>query len=512
MSIVGTHIDHYRILEKVDEGAIGVVCKALDVNRDETRILQIVRPATAGDQEFMRHLRGKMPRLIRLNHPNILRVYAFHEKGPTPFMVTEYVERSSLEDVIRDNGPLEMSQALSMMKQVLQGLAYVHRQGVVHGHLTPHNIFLSNGGQVKLADVGLTRKRDGTELTSSALPLKWLYYLAPEHVRSAAQVDHRSDLYSAGMVLYEALTGRLPLREQETAYLVMRAIIEEPFQSVGRWAPTLPEALKAVVMKAIAKDPDRRFPSAGAMDEALQAVEAAALRPDKEAEAEPETTAARSARFRWPVGYLIGFIVFVLTAALAWWVLRDVIAPSNAVSLIEVDHAHSVTIRPGVYERILSSVVPTTSRQGVLLLKAAPYGRIVLEDGVTGEDSMEVTVEMGRHRIVFSNPVYGEREVEVRVGPGQRKEVVSYFEGYLRIQAGDENGLPLPADIYVDHQATGSRTPLEEPFPLAPGTYTIELFVEGYLGAASTVEVLPIDSMTAAPPVASLDVVLQKIE
>jgi len=322
------------------------------------------------------------------------------------------------------------------------------------------------------------------------------------------------------MTLYEALTGRTPFQQEDTAYLIMRTIVEEDFAPPTQFAPSLPEELSQIVLKALARDPDDRYQSADEMLAALETFEAKTLSPPSPETSVPETLARPTARpvsarsLKTWMAYAAVLLAFVVTVALAWWALRDILATSTPTIVVPAEAIDSVTIRSGIYERILSSVGPATSRQGVLLLKAAPYGSISVGDRQRGEDSLEVTVASGRRRVFFTHPDYGMKQTVVEIRAGQRKEVICYFEGLLRVQASDKDGLPLQAELFVDDQGTGRRTPVEEPYTLPPGTFTVEVFLEGYLGGAATVEVLPVldDSLLKTPPIEPLEFVLQMVE
>ena len=515
MHFVGQHIKHYRILEKVDEGGMGMVCKVLDTQSDAVRAIKILKPALARDAAFMGRFGREAESLAHLNHPHILAVHAFYDEPPEPFIVMEYVEGSSLGDLLQRKGPLYYKQAIPLFKQMLEGLAYAHRQGIIHRDIKPSNILLSNEGCVKIADFGLAKKQDGADLAISAMPIGTLHYMSPEHVRSMAEVDHRSDLYAVGMAFYEALTGRTPFQEEDTAYIIMRAIVEKDVAPPTQFAPGLPGELSDIVVRALSRNPDDRYQSADAMLAALEAFEAATPSPptsETPAALSPRPVAARSPK-TW-LAYAGMVLAFGVTVALAWWALRDTLGSSSPALIVPAEAVDSLTIRPGIYERVLPSVNGTTGRRGVLLLKAMPYGSISVGGREMGEDSLEVTVAMGRRRIFFTHPSYGMKQVVVEVGVGQRKEVICYFEGLLRVQASDKDGLPLMAELFVDEQGTGRQTPVDDPYTLPPGSYTVEVFMEDYLGGVATVEVLPAvdDSLLTAPPIEPLEFVLQKVE
>jgi len=514
MRLVGQHIKQYRILEKLNGKDAGTVFKALDGQKDEVRVVKLLKPALRLDREFVARFDREIRRLMDLRHPNIATIHAFHSEDPHPFIVMEYVEGTSLGVLIRRDGPMKVDRILALFKQILQGLSYAHRQDVMHRNIKPSNILVTDEGVVKLTDFGLAKRQDGKDLIVSATPVETLHYLSPEHVRSLAEVDHRSDLYAVGMALYEALTGRTPFQQEDTAYIVMRAIVEEVFVPPTVFVPEIPQELAEVAMKALAKAPEDRYQQADEMLAALEAVEAKVPEATYEPQGAPRARLVPWAFMRsagpW-INYGAIVLALLVTVALSWWALRDIL--ETASNEVQVGRVKTVTIQPGVYARILSSVGAATSRQGMLLLKAVPFGTISVTGYETGEDNVEMTVAAGRHPVTFTHPMYGTRTVVVSVEPGQRKEVICYYEGYIRVEANDENGIPLHAELFVNEQGTGQQTPLEAPYPLSPGVYMVEVFLENYLGGVTYIEVHPAvdDTLLNAPPVETLDFALQRV-
>ena len=386
MRLVGQNIKHYRLLERLDEEGMGLVCKVHDTEQDAVRVVKLLKPALAHDPAFMQRLGREADRLMHLNHPNILGVHAFYDEPEHPFLVMDYVEGISLDAMIRHNGPLGYERALPLFRQILQGLSYAHRKGILHRHIKPSNIFIKDDGRVKIADFGLAQKQNGHDLDAAAMSLGALHYLSPEHVRRRVEIDHRSDLYEVGMALYETLAGRTPFQEEDTAYMIMRAIIEEEFEPPTRFAPNVPEGLAEVVMKAMAKAPEDRFQSADEMLAAIEAFETGtppAPTPEPEPAAAPKAapSASKSARSRPWIAYSFMVLALSVTVVLGWWVLRDIVTSAEPVPGTSAQAAEGVTIQAGIYERTLPSGNSGANGQGVLLLKAMPYGSISVEIG-----------------------------------------------------------------------------------------------------------------------------------
>ncbi len=538
MRLVGQNIKHYRILEKLSEGGMGIVYKVLDTQLEAVRAIKVIKPSLASDEVFMERFSREAKSLAHLNHPNILTVHAFHEPPPLPFIVMEYVEGPSLGVLLKRKGSLDYKQALPFFLQVLEGLTYAHRKGVIHGDIKPDNLLINDEGRVKIADFGLARRQNEQEMTLSTMPIGTLHYMSPEHVRSMAEVDHRSDIYAVGMALYETLTGQTPFGGEDTAYIIMRAIVEDEFQPPTAFAPNIPGMLSKIVMKALAKDPRDRFQSAEVMLRVLKAqkpngttvllpqaeqgqrtpvAKNGQTRQNGEPKAKPASPPPASPRESrsWATYVLLG-VALLVTIGVGWWALRDIVSTEGqGLSEITVNSTEAVTIQPGIYERALSSVGGERNGRGVLLLKVMPYGSISVSGSILGEDSLEVAVPPGRRRVFFNHPTYGLRQLSLEVRAGQRKEVICYYEGLLRVEASDEDGLPLQAELYVNEQGTGVRTPIETHYSLPPGAYTVEVFKEGFLGGKTTVDVQAVsddDNLVEIPPIVPLEFVLQRLD
>lgn len=509
MNVMEKDTKHFRMLEPVGEGEIGVLYKAYDTKLDALRTVQVVRAALGADPRFMASFTQAAKDLARLDHPHILTIFWFFEQRPNPFLVMEYVDGVTLADVIRHSAPLRYRQALPLFKQVLDGLAYAHEKGVTHRDLRPSNILVSREGQIKIAGFGLTKNQQGEDRVGGTPSIEAVRYLSPEHVRSRAVVDARSDMYAVGAMLYEALAGRPVFEEDEAAYLLLRAIIEDEITPLAQVAPGVPDDLAAVVMKALARDPADRFSSAAAFRGALEAFEARA--PVSEP-APPPVVPGPSfwQRVRTPLGYAALFALLAATLVIGWWALRDAYSPPVLPAVMAVAQTDSLALTTGIYEQVLPSV---NGNQPHIVLQAFPYGDLYLANKKIGADSVSIAVNHGAQQVRCTHPVYGTQEAVVEVGPGQRKEVICYFEAYLRVQTTTEEGVAYEAELYVDNQATGRRTPLQQPYALGPGAHTVEVYRTGYLGGATTIRVQPggTESKIATPPVASLAFLLQKV-
>ena len=263
----GSMLGNYLIVSQIGEGGMGVVYKATDTVLDRTVALKILPPHLLQNPDFMQRFRTEAYAQARLHHPNIVTLYSMLEIPAGFVLVMEYVEGQTLHERIRGGGPLEPEVALSIFEQALRGVTYAHHMGIVHRDLKPDNIFITHKNEVKIMDFGVAKIIDNKEPTRSRSMVGTLLYISPEQI-NGRDADVRSDIYTIGISLFEAVTGRLPF-ERRTDYGLMHAhILEEPPRP-RQLKRDLPKTLEKVILTAIEKEPDKRFQSASEFHAAL---------------------------------------------------------------------------------------------------------------------------------------------------------------------------------------------------------------------------------------------------
>ena len=255
----GSMLGNYQIIELIGEGGMGMVYKARDTVLDRTVALKILPPSLTQNPEFLRRIRTEAHAQARLHHPNVVTLYSVQELPVGFMLVMEHVEGQTLHQRIQTQGPIEPAEAARIFDQALQGVAYSHAMGIVHRDLKPDNIFLTTGGLVKIMDFGVAKIVDHKEPTRSRSMVGTLLYISPEQI-NGGDADFRSDIYTLGISLFEAVTGRLPF-ERKTDYALMHAHVLESPPSPRHLKRDLPKALEGVILKAIEKDPKRRYQS-----------------------------------------------------------------------------------------------------------------------------------------------------------------------------------------------------------------------------------------------------------
>lgn len=232
--------------------------------------IKILRPELSQREDVLQRFRTEAVALGRLNHPNIATVYAFARDGDRYYMAMEFVNGEPLDTVIGKRGKLAWQDAVRYACDALAGLEHAHRLNVIHRDIKPANMMLNYSGEIKLMDFGIARILERVRQTRSGYLIGTLEYISPEQAQGL-DVDARSDIYSMGAVLYEMLTGRLPF-QKNTDYELLQAQIKELPPSPRTLVGDIPTVLENIILKALAKEPDKRFSTALEFSKALSAL------------------------------------------------------------------------------------------------------------------------------------------------------------------------------------------------------------------------------------------------
>ncbi len=277
--MIGQLIGSYRIEQKIGEGGMGAVYRGRDLMLEREVAIKALRPELARQPELVSRFRTEAVTLAKLNHSNIATLYNFVRQGDDFFMMMEFVRGRTLEEVIRQEGALEVERAVRLFCQALDGIAHAHALGVVHRDIKPANVMLTDSDEVKVMDFGIARVLGTARQTKTGRLIGTLEYMPPEQMRGQ-ETDARADIYSLGILLYEMLTGRVPF-QCNSDYELMRAQVEDQPPSPREFNGDIPLPVELAILRALAKDPQARFQSAAEFRAALiSAVPAAALKPE----------------------------------------------------------------------------------------------------------------------------------------------------------------------------------------------------------------------------------------
>jgi serine/threonine-protein kinase len=256
--LVGRVLDgRYHVVSRLARGGMATVYEAVDSRLDRTIALKVMHPGLAEDEEFVSRFIREAKSAARLSHPNVVAVYDQGADDGHVFLAMEMVPGRTLRDLLREVGRLNPRQALEVFEPMLAALGAAHQAGIVHRDVKPENVLLSDDGQVKVADFGLARAvANATSHTTSGILMGTVGYLSPEQVERGI-ADPRSDVYAAGIVLFEMLTGDKPY-DGETALQVAYRHVHDDVPPPSSIVPGLPAELDALVVRATSRDPEKR--------------------------------------------------------------------------------------------------------------------------------------------------------------------------------------------------------------------------------------------------------------
>ena len=254
--MVGRTISHYRITAKLGEGGMGVVYRAEDTRLGRDVALKFLPPEWTRDPDAKTRFVHEARAAAALNHPNICTIYEVDEVDGQTFIAMDLVEGESLKDRI-ERGPLKMTDALSLGIQIAEGLAAAHAKEVVHRDIKPGNVMVTRDGRARIMDFGLAKVRGQTRLTKTGSTTGTAAYMSPEQ-SLAEDVDHRTDIWSFGVLLYEMVTGQRPFRGDYDQAVVHAILNTEPEPMTGL-RTGVPMELERVATKAMAKRLDERY-------------------------------------------------------------------------------------------------------------------------------------------------------------------------------------------------------------------------------------------------------------
>ena len=277
--MIGQKFSHYRIIEQIGAGGMGVVYRAHDEQLDRDVAIKVLPPRTLGDETARTRFRQEALSLAKLNHPGIATVHDFGSEDDTDFLVTEYIPGITLDRKLA-GGMLPTDEIIALGLQLAQGLAAAHERGIVHRDLKPGNLRITPEGRLKILDFGLARLMPHASelgmtatLTQSQEVTGTLPYMAPEQLRGEP-ADARTDLWASGAVLYEMATGRRPFRENNSALLINSILNQKP-ESPSKLNAEISPGLENVILKALSKDPARRHQTARELGQELEGLKTA---------------------------------------------------------------------------------------------------------------------------------------------------------------------------------------------------------------------------------------------
>ncbi len=432
---VGSVVDgRYRVVAKIGGGGMADVWLAEDAHLQRRIALKVLHRRFAQDREFVMRFQREAEAAAGLQHPNIVAVFDRGEWEGTYYIAMQYVEGPTLKQLI-DSG-ITLEQAVAVIRQVLQAAGYAHRQGIVHRDLKPQNVIVDPEGKAVVTDFGIARA-GVSEITQTGSVMGTPHYLSPEGAQGF-DVTAVSDLYSIGVMLYEALTGRVPFEGESAVAVAMKQVSQMP-QRPSSIQPRVSPALDAVVMRALEKDPGQRFQSAeafiAALDQAMRepggagrgTTSFAALPPVVAVPVDEEDPEERRRRRRnW---WILGALVAILIGALIGLLLtRDTTTPVPSV------HGRSLQRA----EEILENAGFSIKQPPLEVHRQVEPGTVLEQDPRASPPAREANEDCAFLTLFCSKPAV---QLTVSIGPGEgtvpRVNGLSRAEATKKLEAAE---------------------------------------------------------------------------
>lgn len=258
----------YEILDRVGGGGMAIVYKALDILLHRHVAVKILRLQYVHDEEFIERFRREAQAAASLSHSNIVSIYDVGQEEEIHYIVMEYIEGTTLNDLIKDKAPLQVEEAIRIASQICEALEHAHHNQIIHRDIKPHNILIGKNGRVKVTDFGIARAVTSSTITQTGSVMGSVHYFSPEHAKGTF-TGEQSDLYSLGIVMYQMLTGKLPFIGESPISVALKHL-QENVEDPRLVNPLIPQSVENVILRAVRKDPSDRYSSASQMLEDLE--------------------------------------------------------------------------------------------------------------------------------------------------------------------------------------------------------------------------------------------------
>ena len=266
-----TFASRYEVIEELGKGGMGRVYKALDKEINEEVAIKLLKPEIASDESTVERFRNELKFARKISHKNVCRMYHLSKEEETPYITMEYVPGEDLKSLVKRKGKLTDEEAISTAKQVWEGLVEAHRLGVVHRDLKPQNIMIDKEGDAKIMDFGIARSVEAPGVTQTGVMIGTPDYISPEQAEGE-EADHRADIYSLGVILYEMVTGSLPFKGDTALSVALKHKSKLP-SDPKKLNPKISEDLSRLILICREKDRERRYQTAGELLSELDKIE-----------------------------------------------------------------------------------------------------------------------------------------------------------------------------------------------------------------------------------------------
>jgi eukaryotic-like serine/threonine-protein kinase len=265
----------YEILERIGGGGMALVYKGHDLLLHRKVAVKVLRQQYVHDEDFIRRFRREAQAAASLSHPNVVSIYDVGQEGEIHYIVMEYIEGTTLNDLIKEKAPLQVEEAVHYASQIADALDHAHHNEIIHRDIKPHNILIGKNGRIKVTDFGIARAATSSTITQTGSVVGSVHYFSPEHAKGT-NTGEKSDLYSLGIVMYQMLTARLPFLGESPISVALKHL-QEDVEEPRKVNPLIPQSVENVILKAMRKKPEERYQSAKQMQADLETC----LQPDR---------------------------------------------------------------------------------------------------------------------------------------------------------------------------------------------------------------------------------------
>lgn len=253
----------YEIIDRIGGGGMALVYKGHDILLNRKVAVKVLRQQYVHDEEFIRRFRREAQAAASLSHPNVVSIYDVGQEDEIHYIVMEYVEGKTLNDVIKEKAPLQVEEAIRIASQICDALDHAHHNQIIHRDIKPHNILMGKNGRVKVTDFGIARAADSSQITQTGSVVGSVHYFSPEHAKGTS-TGAKSDIYSLGIVLYQMLTATLPFSGESPISVALKHL-QENVEEPRKVNPLIPQSVENMILKSMRKNQDERYQSAKEM-------------------------------------------------------------------------------------------------------------------------------------------------------------------------------------------------------------------------------------------------------
>ncbi len=488
--LLGKVIDNYHLQSILGRGGMGIVYKAEDTTLEKIVALKMIDPKLSENETFLRRFRTEAKALAKLHDPNIVSVFALRDTEYGLCLIMEYVEGTTLAELMETSGTIHYSEVVPLMKQCLKAIGHAHKVGVIHRDIKPRNIMIADGHFVKVMDFGLARIEHNPDSTVTSIGGGTYKYMSPEQIKSMGSVDHRSDIYSLGMTFYEVLAGRTPFEDSDTEFIILKTIVEDRFPPPTKYNPSIPKPLVKIVMKAMEKDPKKRFQDASEMLDAIEKFEIS----DSKIRSEPYVSPAP--RSRWPLYAAFFSVAVALVLVLVLFApklfrsansptpnTRVVEEPTDFPDPLQSAEDPNVNFEPG------HEIEPEDefgAFGSLEITSSPPEAEVFVDNLFLGRTPVDGnTIEAGEHNILIRKKEYRDFRKAIKVESGQTEFINAILKGLGAIKISSD---PEDASVFLDGDFIG-ETPFEYP-GIEEGEHELVLQKPGFHEVRSLIKVV----------------------